>query len=103
MENDSVITLQDMKQAIDTLSIVEKAELRRYLDAQQPTPDHDLMKRVQALLAVAPPPIIHEGSMDIDTLFEGLRAMTDGLSQAEVEELASAMNERLPSRNMAIE
>jgi hypothetical protein len=98
-----MMTLQDVKRVIDTLSIAERVELREYLEEQTPpAPDRDVMNRIQAMFAAAPPPIIHEGSMDVDALFEGLRAMTDGLTEEEVDELIDAMNQRLPSRNVDI-
>ena len=68
--------LQEMKEAIDHLSPEERAELRAYLDQGE-----------------AQKTALRAGTMNIDVLQEAARAIREGFTDEEWEEVERAMNE----------
>lgn len=72
-----MMTLQDVKQAIDRLSPEERRELREYLEQCEST-EQNVPQLTPA-----------ERARRLDAAFEQLRA---GLTQAELDEMTEAMN-----------
>ena len=68
--------LQEVKEAIDHLSPEERAELRAYLDE----------RRVAAMP-------LRAGTMNIDALLEAARAIREGFTDDEWDEVERAMND----------
>ena len=71
-----VMTLQEVKKAVDQLLPEELRELRAYLD-QQAT------KHTQ----------LQDGTMNVDTLLQAARAIRDELGEVNFDEMLDAMNE----------
>ena len=68
--------LQEVKEAIDHLSPEERAELRAYLDERR---------------AAATP--LRVGTMNVDALLEAARAIREGFTDDEWNEVERAMND----------
>lgn len=71
-----MLTLQEVKQAVEHFSAEELLELRAYLDAQS-----NVASTLQA------------GTMDINALLAAARALRDGIPDEEWQEIEKAMNE----------
>lgn len=72
-----MVNLQDMKNAIDRLTPEERRELRQYLEQRESTEQ-----------------LTHELSPEerIRRLEEAVKALREGLTQAELDEMTDAMN-----------
>lgn len=71
-----MINLQAVKDAVDQLSPEERSELRAYLD------EHN-----------ASQPVLRAGTMNVDALLQAAKAIREGFSDAEWDEIESAMND----------
>lgn len=85
-----MISLADIKQAVDKLTHEERVELRAYLDRQQ----DDLTQEIDAILETAPSPQLTPGTMDASRLEHAISGMWSGLDEDEVEAVVQAMNSR---------
>ncbi len=84
-----MLSLTDIKQAVDNLTDEERAELRAYLDVQR----HDLAREIDTILETAPSPQMTPATMDLDRLEDAISGMWAGLDEDEVDVIVQAMNE----------
>ncbi len=71
-----MLNLQEMKEAVDYLAPEERAELRAYLDERE-TEETTL----------------RAGTMDVDALLDAARAIREGFTDEEWDDVERAMNE----------
>ena len=84
-----MLSLTDIKQAVDKLSSEERAELRAYIDKQQ----RDLSQEIDAIWQSAPHPHLTPGTMNGERLESAIAGMWSGLDDDDVDAVVKAMNE----------
>lgn len=75
------MTLDDIKHAVDTLSLDERLQLRAYIDQHTPNQDE------------AVPPHLQPGTMRIEKLMEAARQIREGTTDEEWAEIEAAIND----------
>lgn len=83
-----MMTLRDMKKAVDTLSPEERNELREYIEQQT------IKQEIEAMLADESPESFRSGTLDMDRLRQAAAGMWADLDENEIDSIVTAMTEK---------